>query len=54
MEHSSTREKIDDELIVGMEVRLDEKAFNLSNTSSLRKRFSIRKGHIRRDALKKY
>ncbi|XP_040363288.1 protein FAR1-RELATED SEQUENCE 5-like isoform X2 [Rosa chinensis] len=40
----------DGELKPGMQVYSDDEAYNLYNNYALRKGFSIRKGHIRRDA----
>ena len=39
----------DEELKVGTQVHSDEEAYNLYNTYALRKGFSVRKSHIRRD-----
>ncbi|XP_022899265.1 protein FAR1-RELATED SEQUENCE 5-like [Olea europaea var. sylvestris] len=52
MEDLSCREKICEELNVGMGVCSDEEAYNICNTYALRKGFSICKGHIRKDASK--
>ncbi|KAK0607069.1 hypothetical protein LWI29_008801 [Acer saccharum] len=41
--------KDDNELKVGMQVHSDDESYNLCNTYALRKGFSIRKGHIRKD-----
>ncbi|KAK0586038.1 hypothetical protein LWI29_038488 [Acer saccharum] len=41
--------KDDNKLKVGMQVHSDGEAYNLCNTYALRKGFSIRKGHIRKD-----
>ncbi|XP_040371195.1 protein FAR1-RELATED SEQUENCE 5-like [Rosa chinensis] len=43
----------EEELKVGMQVHSDDEAYNLYNTYALRKGFSVRKGHIRRDASNK-
>ncbi|XP_050369198.1 protein FAR1-RELATED SEQUENCE 5-like [Argentina anserina] len=43
----------DEDLKVGMQVHSDDEAYNLYNTYALRKGFSIRKSHVRRDASNK-
>ena len=43
------REEDDGELKVGMKVHSDKVAYNLCNAYALKKGFSIRKWHIRRD-----
>ncbi|XP_052295781.1 protein FAR1-RELATED SEQUENCE 5-like [Citrus sinensis] len=56
MDHSNSGKEAlegignDGELKVGMEVKSDAEAYNLCNNYAFRKGFSLRKGHVRRDA----
>lgn len=56
MDHSNSGKETlegignDGELKVGMEVKSDAEAYNLCNNYAFRNGFSLRKGHVRRDA----